>query len=144
MLRRAANRIRGGLCSDDGFDCFALWLVAQGRGTHEAVIADPDVLADASEVRALAGRHVREWHDDEWPEWEELDYVAREVFDELTGQDDDCGDAVLRRPGGRPGGVGSTAAWLCSGIGSWERNQMPGALLLRGSLQPGCVATRRG
>ncbi|MFD9053481.1 DUF4240 domain-containing protein [Streptomyces zaomyceticus] len=92
-LWRAANRIEGGLCPDDGFDYFALWLVAQGRGTYEAVIADPDVLADASEVRALAGRHLREWHDDEWPEWEELDYVAQEVFDELTGQDNDCGDA---------------------------------------------------
>ncbi|MGW5852193.1 DUF4240 domain-containing protein [Streptomyces sp. NPDC055254] len=72
---------------------FALWLVAQGRGTYESVIADPDVLADASEVRALAGRHVGEWHDDEWPEWEELDYVAQDIFDELNGQKDDCEDA---------------------------------------------------
>ncbi|MFE7486319.1 DUF4240 domain-containing protein [Kitasatospora sp. NPDC057541] len=88
-LWRAVRRIEGGLCSDDGFDYFALWLVAQGRGTYRAVLADPDALADVAEVRALVGRDLREWHDDEWPEWEELDYVAQEAFGELTGQEDD-------------------------------------------------------
>ncbi|MFF2013592.1 DUF4240 domain-containing protein [Streptomyces sp. NPDC058195] len=92
-LWRAVSRIEGGLCSDDGFDYFALWLVSQGQGTYRAVLADPDALADVAEVRALAGRHTREWRDDDWPEWEELDYVAQEVFDELTGQEGDCGDA---------------------------------------------------
>lgn len=92
-LWRAVGRIEGGLCSDDGFDYFALWLVAQGQGTYKAVLADPDALADVAEVRALVGRHPREWCDDEWPEWEELDYVAQEVFDELTGQEDDCLEA---------------------------------------------------
>ncbi|MGW2595794.1 DUF4240 domain-containing protein [Streptomyces sp. NPDC001515] len=92
-LWRAAGRIEGGLCSDDGFDYFALWLVAQGQGTYKTVLTDPDALADVAEVRALAGRHPREWCDHEWPEWEELDYVAREVFDELTGQEGDCEEA---------------------------------------------------
>lgn len=92
-LWRAMGRIEGGLCSDDGFDYFALWLVAQGRETYEAVLADPDALADIAEVRALVGRHTREWRDDEWPEWEELDYVAHEVFDELSGREDDHGEA---------------------------------------------------
>lgn len=92
-LWRAVSRIEGGLCSDDGFDYFALWLVAQGQGTYKAVLADPDALADVAEVRALVGRHMREWCDDEWPEWEELDYVAQEVFDELTGQEGDCAEA---------------------------------------------------
>ncbi|MER6363492.1 DUF4240 domain-containing protein [Kitasatospora sp. NPDC001527] len=92
-LWRAVRRIEGGLCSDDGFDYFALWLVAQGQRTYRAVLADPDALADVAEVRALVGRHLREWHDDEWPEWEELGYVAQEVFGELTGQDDDCSKA---------------------------------------------------
>ncbi|MFB9388242.1 DUF4240 domain-containing protein [Streptomyces coeruleoprunus] len=92
-LWRAVSRIEGGLCSDDGFDYFALWLVAQGQGTYKAVLANPDALADVAEVRALVGRHPRAWCDDEWPEWEELDYVAQEVFDELTGQEDDCGEA---------------------------------------------------
>ncbi|MGW1189066.1 DUF4240 domain-containing protein [Streptomyces sp. NPDC002559] len=92
-LWRAVRRIESGLCSDDGFDYFALWLVAQGRGTYRAVLADPDVLADVAEVRALVGRHPREWCDEEWPEWEELDYVAQEVFDELTGRGNDCLEA---------------------------------------------------
>ncbi|MFJ6794004.1 DUF4240 domain-containing protein [Streptomyces sp. NPDC091268] len=87
------SRIESGLCSDDGFDYFALWLVTQGRGTYGAVRADPDALADTSGVRALVARHPQEWHDHEWPECEELDYVAQEVFDELTGQEDDCKDA---------------------------------------------------
>ncbi|MFB6892418.1 DUF4240 domain-containing protein [Kitasatospora sp. NPDC056327] len=92
-LWRAVRRIEGGLCSDDGFDYFALWLVAQGRGTYRKVLADPDALAGVAEVRALVGRHVREWRDDEWPEWEELDYVAQEVFGELTGLPDDGQEA---------------------------------------------------
>ncbi|MFE2111697.1 DUF4240 domain-containing protein [Kitasatospora sp. NPDC059463] len=92
-LWRAVRRIEGGLCSDDGFDYFALWLVAQGRRTYEAVLADPDALADVAEVRALVGRHLREWRDDEWPEWEELDYVAQEAFEELTGRGDDGQEA---------------------------------------------------
>ncbi|MFF7458636.1 DUF4240 domain-containing protein [Kitasatospora sp. NPDC008115] len=96
-LWRAVRRIEGGLCSDDGFDYFALWLVAQGRGTYAAVLADPDALADVAEVRALAGRHLREWRDDEWPEWEELDHVAQEVFGELTGQDDDGGQEAFHK-----------------------------------------------
>ncbi|MFE6869520.1 DUF4240 domain-containing protein [Kitasatospora sp. NPDC057692] len=92
-LWRAVRRIEGGLCSDDGFDYFALWLVAQGQGTYQAVLADPDALADVAEVRALVGRDLREWRDDEWPEWEELDYAAQEVFGELTGQEDGCEEA---------------------------------------------------
>ncbi|MFB6507905.1 DUF4240 domain-containing protein [Streptomyces sp. NPDC002466] len=92
-LWRAVRRIESGLCSDDGFDYFALWLVAQGQGTYRAVLADPDALADVAEVRALAGRHPRKWRDEEWPEWEELDYVAQEVFDELAGRGNDCLEA---------------------------------------------------
>ncbi|MFF2780870.1 DUF4240 domain-containing protein [Streptomyces sp. NPDC058052] len=94
-LWRAVRRIESGLCSDDGFDYFALWLVAQGRETYAAVLADPDALADIAEVRALAGRHPRQWHDDEWPEWEELDYVAQEVFEELWGQEGNGEEAFL-------------------------------------------------
>ncbi len=92
-LERAVRQIEGGLCSDDGFDYFALWLVAQGQRTYEAVLADPDRLADVAEVQALAGRPPQQWRDDERPEWEELDYVAQEVYAELTGQADDCTEA---------------------------------------------------
>ncbi|MFJ4337780.1 DUF4240 domain-containing protein [Streptomyces sp. NPDC088915] len=94
-LWRAADRIEGGRCTDDGFHCFTLWLVGQGRKAYEAVLADPDELADLPEVRALVGRHHDDWDDDEWPEWEELDYVAQDAYDELTGQEDDDGEEFL-------------------------------------------------
>ncbi|MBQ1058829.1 DUF4240 domain-containing protein [Micromonospora sp. C32] len=45
-LRAAAYLLRGG-CSDDGFDYFRGWLVAQGRAVWERAVADPDSLADA-------------------------------------------------------------------------------------------------
>jgi uncharacterized protein DUF4240 len=41
----AAYLINGG-ASDDGFDFFRGWLVAQGREVWEAALADPDSLAD--------------------------------------------------------------------------------------------------
>ncbi|MEU2115784.1 DUF4240 domain-containing protein [Streptomyces sp. NPDC016459] len=94
-VRRAANLIEGGDCTDDGFHYFTLWLVGQGRKVYESVVSDPDALADVPEVRALVGRHRNEWDDDEWPEWEELDYVAQDAFDELTGQEDDDGEEFL-------------------------------------------------
>ncbi|MFF1508969.1 DUF4240 domain-containing protein [Streptomyces sp. NPDC058326] len=94
-LWRAANRIESGACTDDGFHYFTLWLVGQGRKVYESILADPDALADVPEVRALVGRHRDEWDDDEWLEWEELDYVAQDAYDELTDQDDDDGEEFL-------------------------------------------------
>lgn len=91
----AANRVEGGACTDDGFHYFRLWLVGQGRKVYESVVSDPDALADVAGIRALVGRRRAEWDDDEWPEWEELDYVAQDVFDELTGQEDEDGEAFL-------------------------------------------------
>jgi len=35
-----------GGCSDDGFDYFREWLIAQGRATFERALDDPDSLAD--------------------------------------------------------------------------------------------------
>jgi hypothetical protein len=52
-LWAAAYLINGG-CSDDGFDYFRGWLIVQGRETFERVVANPDVLADLSAVRAAA------------------------------------------------------------------------------------------
>ncbi|MFB7513994.1 DUF4240 domain-containing protein [Streptomyces sp. NPDC056144] len=94
-LWAAANRVERGSCSDDGFHYFTLWLVGQGREVYEAVLADADALADVPAVLALVGRPVDDWCDHEWPEWEELDYVAQDAFDELTGQEDDEGDEFL-------------------------------------------------
>ncbi|WP_432943860.1 DUF4240 domain-containing protein [Kribbella sp. CA-253562] len=41
----AAYLLNGGM-GDDGFDHFRGWLIAQGRETWEAALADPDSLAD--------------------------------------------------------------------------------------------------
>lgn len=40
----AAYVINGG-CSDDGFEYFRAWLIAQGQGIFEAALKDPDGLA---------------------------------------------------------------------------------------------------
>lgn len=50
-LWAAAYLINGG-ASDDGFDYFRGWLIAQGRDIFEAAVADPDSLADVPAVRA--------------------------------------------------------------------------------------------
>jgi hypothetical protein len=50
--------------------------------------------ADVPSVRALAGRRPSQWADAEWPEWEELDYVARRVHDQVTGRENSIYDAL--------------------------------------------------
>ncbi|WP_031514299.1 DUF4240 domain-containing protein [Streptomyces sp. NRRL F-5123] len=52
-LWAAAYLINGG-CSDDGFDYFRGWLVAQGRDAFERAVADPDTPVDHPTVRAAA------------------------------------------------------------------------------------------
>jgi Protein of unknown function (DUF4240) len=44
-LWAAAYLMKGG-CSDDAFDYFRAWLVAQGRSTWERAVQDPDTLAE--------------------------------------------------------------------------------------------------
>ncbi len=50
----AAAYIANGGCSDDGFDYFRGWLIAQGREVFERVVADPDALASLPTVQAAA------------------------------------------------------------------------------------------
>ncbi|MFD5897801.1 DUF4240 domain-containing protein [Streptomyces sp. NPDC060366] len=80
----AAERIFGGWCSDDSFCYFRLWVVGLGRTMFERAVRDPDTLAEAPEVLRLVGRPRRSW-DDDWPEWEELDYVANYAHEQVTG-----------------------------------------------------------
>jgi hypothetical protein len=65
----AAYLINGG-CSDDGFEYFRAWLMAQGRETFEKAIHDPDSLATI---------------DDPEGELEKFMYVACEVYETKTG-----------------------------------------------------------
>ncbi|GGK18588.1 hypothetical protein GCM10011583_58050 [Streptomyces camponoticapitis] len=91
-LWAAADQIFGGWCSDDGFCYFGLWMVGLGREAFTQAVADPDVLAATPEVQALVGRPREVWNDD-WPEWESLDYVAMEAYGILAGVDEKCGEA---------------------------------------------------
>ncbi|MFJ3661415.1 DUF4240 domain-containing protein [Streptomyces sp. NPDC090119] len=93
-LWAAADRILG-WCSDDSFFYFRLWLVGLGQEMFELVARDPDALAEVPEVRFLAGRSPRSWADNEWPEWEELDYVAGRAFEDATGKAHDEFHAAL-------------------------------------------------
>ncbi|WP_137990947.1 DUF4240 domain-containing protein [Streptomyces vilmorinianum] len=54
----AAAYIANGGCSDDGFDYFRGWLIAQGREVFERAVTDPDALAELPIVRAAAAGRV--------------------------------------------------------------------------------------
>ena len=96
-LWAAAARILGGFCSDDGFEDFRHWLIGRGRTVFEQAVADPDSLADAPEIRRLAGRPSSAWDDDaESPSWESLSYLAAEAYAIATGdQDEDAFDDAV-------------------------------------------------
>jgi hypothetical protein len=49
----AAYQINGG-CSDDGFEYFRGWLIAQGREVFERAVADPDTLAELPVIQREA------------------------------------------------------------------------------------------
>ncbi len=93
-LWAAAYIINGG-CSDDGFDYFRAWLIAQGQTIFENALRDPETLVDIAEPDAEA---------------EAVMYVAREVYEakfghsfpdtsypaaELTGEEWEETDAAL-------------------------------------------------
>jgi hypothetical protein len=73
----AAYLINGG-CSDDGFEYFRCWLIAQGRATYAEALRDPDTLADHPAVR-----------EDEDCDCELLLYAAGEAYENRTGNDRD-------------------------------------------------------
>jgi hypothetical protein len=98
----AAYQIMGGLCSDDRFAYFQTWLVGLGRAEFERVAAAPDTLADVPAIQHLAGRDCGDWADDEWPEWEALDYVAGTAHERHTGEEESMEDALEARDHERP------------------------------------------
>lgn len=93
----ADSLIMDGLCSADGFWYFQTWLIGQGQHWYQLAAHNPDNLAEVPAVRRLAGRQTSQWADAEWPEWEELDYVASSVHDQVTGQEDSINDALAAR-----------------------------------------------
>lgn len=79
-LWAVAYVVLGG-CSDDGFDYFRYWLIAQGREVFYNALADADTLCDVfSELEDPEG--------DDYPEQEDLDYAVQMVFRKRTGEED--------------------------------------------------------
>src|SRR5690242_13732602 len=93
----AASLIMGGLCSDDGFWYFQAWLIGQGQHWYQLAARNPDNLAAIPAVRGLAGRRLSQWAHEEWPEWEELDYVASRAHSHVTGQENSLDGALAAR-----------------------------------------------
>ena len=72
-LWAVAYIIHGG-CSDDGFDYFRGWLIAQGQEFFEQVMANPERAADRVEPEEVA-------------ECEEIDYAASQAYEKVTGKE---------------------------------------------------------
>jgi hypothetical protein len=74
----AAGRLaNGGHATDDGFQYFREWLVAQGREVYERTLAAPDTLADFPFADEPGSR----------AEWEGLAFEAVRVYEARTGRD---------------------------------------------------------
>jgi Protein of unknown function (DUF4240) len=71
-----AGFLMNGGCSDDGFDYFRGWLIAQGRKVFEAALENPDSLADVVPEDAEADFEF---------ENEDILNVARRIWETKTG-----------------------------------------------------------
>jgi len=71
----AAYIIQGG-ASDDGFEYFRRWLISRGREVFERAKADPDSLAGLAMPDSVEDR-----------EFEEIAYIALDVWGEKSGRD---------------------------------------------------------
>lgn len=97
-LWRAADIILDGRCSTDSFHYFQMWLVGLGRDAYDTAIADPDSLASVPEVRRLAAL-PRPWQDDDYPDWESLEYVACAIGEQRADIDGDVRDVLTEERG---------------------------------------------
>jgi Protein of unknown function (DUF4240) len=84
----AAYLMNGG-CSDDGFEDFRAWLIAQGRETFERALQDPDTLATLSNPEGSL---------------EDFLYVASGLYEDETGAE--MPDSVLIFQGMGPPDLG--------------------------------------
>lgn len=70
-----AGYILNGGCSDDSFEYFRCWIIAQGRDLFYKAKENPDTLYELYDSEI------------EYYDFEDLMYVASEVFEERTGKD---------------------------------------------------------
>jgi hypothetical protein len=84
-LWAAAYLINGG-CSDDCFDYFRGWLVAQGRAVWDAALADPDSLADVVTAEAA----------DDSIDGEGVLVAASRAYGRVAGSEEQFWDALER------------------------------------------------
>ncbi len=69
-----AGYLMNGGCSDDAFDYFKNWVVSRGKNVYYKAKEDPDTL-----VEFLTD------DEEDYYEFETLDYVACDIFEEKTG-----------------------------------------------------------
>ncbi|UQU63559.1 DUF4240 domain-containing protein [Couchioplanes caeruleus] len=89
-LWAAAYLINGG-CSDDGFDHFRGWLIANGRDVLARAVRDPDSLADVPAVRSAASTGAVF-------EAEEVLTIAQMAYQQATGEAMPPSEAPPARP----------------------------------------------
>lgn len=101
-LWAAASAMRGG-CSDDGFDYFRGWLIAQGKDVFLKALAEPDSLADhkavqifAREVRRLEYTPLKGYKND--ASFEKILYIASYAYENRTGNKMDFYDRQDANP----------------------------------------------
>jgi hypothetical protein len=82
-IANAAVLIEHGFLGDDSFDDFRAGLVALGRSTFEAALADPDTLAGHPLVREIAAAN-----DPRWLGREDMLFVASHAYSAVTGEDE--------------------------------------------------------
>jgi hypothetical protein len=82
-IANAAVLIEHGFLGDDSFDDFRAGLVALGRTTFEAALADADTLAEHPLVREIAAAN-----DPRWLGREDLLFVASHAYSAVTGLDE--------------------------------------------------------
>jgi hypothetical protein len=80
-LWEAAEIILRSPVSEDSFQDFRPWIVAQGRQTFEAALDDPDLLAEHPKVVRLAGLAPGTLSNADFPHAEELIGVAEAAFE---------------------------------------------------------------
>ncbi|WP_305788818.1 DUF4240 domain-containing protein [Symbioplanes lichenis] len=89
-LWAAAYLINGG-CSEEGFDNFRGWLIANGREVLAGAVRDPDSLAGLASVKAAATTGAVF-------EAEEVLTIAPEAYQQATGEEFPASDTPPGRP----------------------------------------------